>query len=221
MIFCERFPLTDGTGDGRLIPMHLWRKRVGTRWWRLRCENLAERFRGSLAVIERPGTERVTLEICCETKHDARVLVREFGGRIERLRRDWLQHFTRRARAKPLRIGSRLVILSAPEKGAVSARGSTHARSVVIPAEAAFGTGEHATTAMCLRLLEHVTRHLPPGWTMLDAGTGSGILAIAGSYFGAEDECWRSTTIPSPARRPNGMRASTASATSSSRPAIS
>lgn len=49
----------------------------------------------------------------------------------------------------------------------------------------AFGTGEHATTAMCLRLLEQITRQFQPGWTMLDAGTGSGILAIAGRYFGA------------------------------------
>jgi ribosomal protein L11 methyltransferase len=38
---------------------------------------------------------------------------------------------------------------------------------------------------MCLRLLEQVTRPFKPGWTMFDAGTGSGILAIAGSYFGA------------------------------------
>ena len=56
---------------------------------------------------------------------------------------------------------------------------------MVIPAEAAFGTGEHATTAMCLRLLERITHRLPPGWMMIDAGTGSGILAIAGRYFGA------------------------------------
>ena len=62
---------------------------------------------------------------------------------------------------------------------------ANHARPLVIPAEAAFGTGEHATTAMCLRLLERITRHFQPGWMMLDAGTGSGILAIAGSYFGA------------------------------------
>lgn len=165
--------------------MHLWRKRVGTRWWRLRCENLTERFRNSLAVIERPGTERVTLEISCETERDARELVREFGGSIERLRRDWLQDFARRARAKPLRIGSRLVILRAPEKEAAAAAQANHARPLVIPAEAAFGTGEHATTALCLRLLERITRQFQPGWTMLDAGTGSGILAIAGSYFGA------------------------------------
>jgi ribosomal protein L11 methyltransferase len=164
--------------------MHLWRKRVGTRWWRLRCENLTERFRDSLAVIERPGAERLTLEIACETGRDAHKLVREFGGGIERLRRDWLLHFARRARAKPLRIGSRLLLFRSSEKKAAPLQ-ANNARALVIPAEAAFGTGEHATTALCLRLLERVTRHFQSGWTMLDAGTGSGILAIAGSYFGA------------------------------------
>ncbi|HEY8835090.1 MAG TPA: 50S ribosomal protein L11 methyltransferase, partial [Chthoniobacterales bacterium] len=58
-------------------------------------------------------------------------------------------------------------------------------RTIVIPAEAAFGTGDHATTAMCLRMLERITRKRPSGWSMLDAGTGSGILAIAASCFGA------------------------------------
>jgi ribosomal protein L11 methyltransferase len=165
--------------------LYIWRKRAGTRWLRGRGESLARRFGGSLAVIQRPGTERVLLEICCKTEQQTRELVREFGGNVERLRPDWLRHFARRARVKPLRIGSRLVILSAPEKDAVSTQVSAHARSVVIPAEAAFGTGEHATTAMCLRLLERVTRQFQPGWKMLDTGTGSGILAIAGSYFGA------------------------------------
>jgi ribosomal protein L11 methyltransferase len=163
--------------------MHLWRKRVKTRWWRLRGEDLAERFSDSLAVIERPGEERVTLQISCERAPEARQLVREFGGGVERLRKDWLQHFARQAQAKPLRIGSRLVILRAAEKKAVSS--ASRARPLIIPAEAAFGTGEHATTAMSLRFLERITRPLQPGWAMLDAGTGSGILAIAGRYFGA------------------------------------
>lgn len=180
---CERFPLTAGTGDGRLLLMHLWRKRVTTRWWRLRGEDLTDRFGGSLAVIERPGAKRVTLEVLCAKGPDARALLREFGGSIERLRRDWLQQFTKQAPAKPLRIGSRLVVLRAPEKG--NAPKATGARRLVIPAEAAFGTGEHATTAMCLRLLEQTAHRFQPGWTMLDAGTGSGILALAGSYFGA------------------------------------
>ena len=50
----------------------------------------------------------------------------------------------------------------------------------------AFGTGEHATTAMCLRLLKDIARkHTPGSWDVLDLGTGSGILALAGKTFGA------------------------------------
>jgi ribosomal protein L11 methyltransferase len=63
---------------------------------------------------------------------------------------------------------------------------TTTARTIVIPAEAAFGTGEHATTAMCLRILERITRKRITSWSMLDAGTGSGILAIAASCLGAK-----------------------------------
>jgi ribosomal protein L11 methyltransferase len=47
----------------------------------------------------------------------------------------------------------------------------------------AFGTGQHATTQMCLESME-----LPPSggpWTMLDVGTGSGILAVYAAMLGA------------------------------------
>ena len=48
---------------------------------------------------------------------------------------------------------------------------------------AAFGTGTHATTRMCLQLLEN---YIKGGTTMLDIGSGSGILSIAGVLLGAE-----------------------------------
>ncbi|MBI5062181.1 MAG: 50S ribosomal protein L11 methyltransferase [Desulfatitalea sp.] len=46
----------------------------------------------------------------------------------------------------------------------------------------AFGTGTHPTTAMCVQLLEN---HLQPDDSVLDVGTGSGILLIAAAKLGA------------------------------------
>lgn len=47
---------------------------------------------------------------------------------------------------------------------------------------AAFGTGTHATTRMCLALLE---KYVKDGTTLLDIGSGSGILSIAAVLIGA------------------------------------
>ena len=48
-----------------------------------------------------------------------------------------------------------------------------------------FGTGEHFTTRFCLEQLERACQELKPR-SMLDAGTGSGILAIAAAKFGVK-----------------------------------
>ncbi len=50
----------------------------------------------------------------------------------------------------------------------------------------AFGTGTHATTALCIRMLQ---AHLKPGDAFLDVGTGSGILMIAAAKLGAGTVC--------------------------------
>lgn len=47
----------------------------------------------------------------------------------------------------------------------------------------AFGTGQHPTTRMCLAAMEEGQFSAP--WSMLDVGTGSGILAIYGVLLGA------------------------------------
>lgn len=48
---------------------------------------------------------------------------------------------------------------------------------------AAFGTGTHATTSMCIRQLEKLVK---PGMQVFDVGTGSGILAIIAAKLGAK-----------------------------------
>jgi ribosomal protein L11 methyltransferase len=53
---------------------------------------------------------------------------------------------------------------------------------VVIDPEMAFGTGEHGSTRAALTLME---RYLLPGQSVLDLGSGSGILSIAAIRLGA------------------------------------
>lgn len=48
----------------------------------------------------------------------------------------------------------------------------------------AFGTGDHATTSMCLTFLEDV---INPADKVIDVGTGSGILSIGAYLLGARD----------------------------------
>ena len=154
--------------------MYIWRKFATAEWFGQHKEGLERRFGGAFVTIERPGKARTIVEVSCPRRTEAAQLHDEFGGKIEKLAADWFQQFEKRNRTKPLRIGSRLQV------------GRTAGpNSIVIPAEAAFGTGDHATTAMSLRMLERITRGRE-NWTLLDAGTGSGILAIAGSCFGAK-----------------------------------
>ncbi len=47
----------------------------------------------------------------------------------------------------------------------------------------AFGTGTHPTTVMCLQALEKVVKQ---GDTVVDVGTGSGVLSIGAAMLGAK-----------------------------------
>ena len=155
--------------------MILWQKHASADWLAANEISLQEIAGHELAIISRPGQKRSLLQVTCQRRSQAAKLVCQFGGSVRALPRDWAQ--AQKARA-PIRVGRRLLIVSETEE-------TTERAQLVIPAAGAFGTGEHATTAMSLRLLEETTRTLPRGWRVLDAGTGTGILALAARALGA------------------------------------
>lgn len=168
-------------------PIYIWRKSA-KREWLVGCEARLDKLSGGhLAVIERTNLKRLQLEACV-SRSSAERLLRTFGGRMEKLPRDWLTRFPQSKARKPIRIGTRLVITNLEATLAPRTPGrQRRCHMLSIPAGAAFGTGEHATTAMSLRMLERLSRMRAGGWRMFDAGTGSGILALAASRFGARE----------------------------------
>ncbi|HEX9706853.1 MAG TPA: 50S ribosomal protein L11 methyltransferase [Steroidobacteraceae bacterium] len=89
--------------------------------------------------------------------------------------REWLRDF------RPMRFGRRLWVCPAGQR-------PVEAAPVVLELDPglAFGTGTHATTALCLEWLD--ARPLA-GLAVLDYGCGSGILALAALKLGAASAC--------------------------------
>lgn len=83
---------------------------------------------------------------------------------------------------KPLRVGSRFLICPSWEK-AEPGEGDL---LIWMDPGRAFGTGQHETTRLCLEWLDRLGAEETSfsGKSLLDVGTGSGILAMAGALLG-------------------------------------
>lgn len=88
----------------------------------------------------------------------------------------WKEHY------RPFRLGHRLRIRPTWLAHEPDDDARPDDVTLVLDPGMAFGTGLHPTTQSCLRALEDL---VGPGVTVLDAGTGSGILAIAAARLGA------------------------------------
>lgn len=86
---------------------------------------------------------------------------------------NWKKYF------KPTEIGERLLILPDWEKVPDTSR-----KILRIDPGAAFGTGTHSTTKLCLNAVE---KYVGNNNSVLDIGTGSGILSIASLLMGASN----------------------------------
>jgi len=160
--------------------MVVWRKRASPRWLAANESELRKIAGNQLAIIETGSGKTTTVEVADANLRRLERVRGRFGGQIATLPRDWLRNFLRLSAGKPLNIGKRLRIVR--NQADLRASGCT----LMIPAGAAFGTGEHITSEMSLRLLERISRTLTPGWSLVDLGTGTGILALAAKRFGAK-----------------------------------
>ena len=96
--------------------------------------------------------------------------------RVEELPdQDWNRQWAQSVR--PIRIGRRIVIRPSWESVALQAGDI----DIVLDPKEAFGTGHHATTRMLLEWLEDLVHG---GESVLDVGTGSGILSMAALRLG-------------------------------------
>lgn len=84
----------------------------------------------------------------------------------------WKEHF------RPIRIGKIVVV---PEW--IEYKAAKGEKIILLDSNMAFGTGEHETTAMCIKLMQG---YIKPNSVCVDVGCGSGILGIGAVILGAK-----------------------------------
>ena len=171
-------------------PLYFWKKSVRPGRAEVWLEQLGAVVPSErLAVVAKANGRTVSLEAYLDAESDVESLARRFGGKTGQVASaDWLAA-SAIAPGKPLAFGRRLWITGQAEAlaGLKAAQPARHV--LCIPAAMAFGTGEHATTAMCLRFLAEASAGLNAAgdWQVLDLGSGSGVLALAARLFGAKE----------------------------------
>jgi ribosomal protein L11 methyltransferase len=90
---------------------------------------------------------------------------------------DWLAEWKKGF--EPFPVGDSLVVCPPWGRDGLRADEAGARRLLVLEPGMAFGTGLHATTRYCLRMLERFA----PGEDVVDVGTGSGILAVAAALL--------------------------------------
>jgi ribosomal protein L11 methyltransferase len=145
-----------GAGDRDLLVADLWEQ-------------------GSCGIVEPEGHR---LRAFFEDSADREALLARYPEAAIRIEedRDWVE--SARDLLQPMEVGSRFFLV--PEWRDDPAPAGRF--RIAINPGLAFGTGVHETTRLCIEALE---AFLEPGMTVLDVGTGSGILRRAAQLLGA------------------------------------
>ncbi len=156
-----------------------------TGFWDILGDELAERMEDDVKVTSYiPADERAQDTIAhvregltrlsrLDLGFDAGKLTLEVGSLDDE---DWAENW--KSQYKPFCLGETFVVKPTWER--CDARPGD--RIIEIDPGMAFGSGTHETTGMCVTLLEQTVK---PGMSVIDVGTGTGILAIAAAKMGA------------------------------------
>ena len=165
--------------------MWVWSKLSGIQW----MDAWEDRFHGNPnTVITRLKTNKtVRVEVYTETEQEAQSIKKQFGGSIRKLvHKNWAA--LTEPSSPPIKIRSSIIITGSRDDDAREklAEDFPGRHIVQIPADMAFGTGDHATTSTCMRFLVDVAKERSStDWDLLDLGTGTGVIAIAARMLGA------------------------------------
>jgi len=164
---------------------HLWSRISSVKWEDAWVERL--RFAGeqNLVIKKFPASRSIRLDLYTDASTVKKVK-KAFGGSVRPFNlATWQPPAPKKT--SPLRIGGVLRIYGNKDRFSQE-HGIGRGLPLLIPSGMAFGTGDHATTARCLQLLEESSAPLRASgkpWSLLDLGCGSGILALAGEKLGA------------------------------------
>lgn len=180
----QRADLCQGGG------MFVWSKLSSEKW----RDAWEERFLGhgqtNAVVTALPGRTTIRVEVYTARKKEAEKLQSAYGGSVREIRQEeWATPSV--PPPSPMRIRGKFIVTNALEPEDVEpVRLAAKGLPVLhVPPGLAFGTGDHATTSTCLRVLADFAtakKRAGESWSMADLGTGTGILAMAAAVCGAD-----------------------------------
>jgi ribosomal protein L11 methyltransferase len=166
--------------------MFVWSKLSAAQW----MDAWEERFAGNpnLVIEYLKGGKSIRIRLFCMSESQAQDVRRRFGGSIRKFAgEEWNKPLVP---PRPVKVRNVFLITAETRARDLEALRREHpGRELIsIPPEMAFGTGDHATTSTCLRLLVDISRERRGrDWSVADLGTGTGVLALAARKLGAAE----------------------------------
>lgn len=157
-------------------------------------EYFEDRFLGmaqtNAVITKLSDAKKLRVEVFLEKKNSAQDLINEFGGKIEKIKkRNWAR-INAPSKRPLIKIRDQILVSDNPNLGSLKSlkKKNPNKKIIAIPAALAFGTGDHATTSTCLRIIVDISKKYlkeKTDWSFCDIGTGTGILAITAKLMGA------------------------------------